>query len=64
MNTNKTLLNALKTRNIIADKFAGKKNHPALPLFACMFVYLRGIMYDIPKYKRVKNMKRTSLNHN
>lgn len=40
------------------------KNAPALPSFACMFVYLRGIMYDIPKHKRVKNLKRTLLNRN
>ena len=63
MNTNKTLLDALKTCNIKRINLQAK-NHTALPLFAGMFVYLRGIMYDIPKYKRVKNMKRTLLNRN
>ena len=63
MNTNKTLLNALKTCNIKRINLQAK-SPTAIPLFAGMFVYLRGIMYDIPKYKRVKNTKRTLLNRN
>lgn len=55
--------NALKTCNI-KRIYLQAKNNPALPLFACMFVYLRGLRCDISKHKRVKNLKRTLLNHN